>query len=109
MSKTRAHHKATFSSQAHLVPRGEQSARLGIEESFLPQPPSSAASHQYKWLIRAFTVARLTGGRRASSSRYLETFSSSSSISGWGEMDQVRNPLVTTSPVPPLWLPCLSS
>lgn len=92
MSKTRAHHKATLSSQTHLVPRGEEPARLGGEESFPPQPPRSAAPHQYKWLIRAFTVARLTGGRRARSSRYLDTFSSSSSISGWGEMDQVRNP-----------------
>lgn len=100
MSKTRAHHKATVSSQTHLVPRGEESARLGVEESFPPQPPRSAAPHQYKWLIRAFTVARLTGGRRARSSRYLDTFSSSSSISGWGEMDQVRNPPSNHLPCP---------
>lgn len=65
-----------------------------------PEPPDRITPHQYKWLMRAFTVARLTGGRRARSSWYLETFSSSSSISGWGEIDQVRT--ARPPPEPPL-------
>lgn len=51
----------------------------------LPRASHWHGSHQYRWLIRAFTVARLTGGRCTKSSRYLEIFSSSSSISGVGE------------------------
>lgn len=52
----------------------------------LPRASLWQGPHQYRWLIRAFTVARLTGGRCTKSSRYLEIFSSSSSISGcvWG-------------------------
>lgn len=56
-------------------------------------------------------MARLTGGRRARSPRYLEIFSSSSSISGLGEIDQIRTlPAPSTHnhlPIPTLWLLCL--
>lgn len=93
MSKIRAPHKSTLSSQAYLFPEeGSQQGwdRRIFSTSSPPEPPNSSASHQYRWLMRAFTVARLTGGRRARSPRYLEIFSSSSSISGLGEIDRVR-------------------
>lgn len=97
----------------YSVPRPTWFPREGSQQDWEKNPtPSephhSIAPHQYRWLIRAFTVARLTGGRCARSSRYLETFSSSSSISGWGEKDQVRTPPVPTSPSHH-WLLCNSS
>lgn len=69
-------------------------SQVGSRRTFptcLPRASYWRGPYQYRWLIRAFTVALLTGGRCTKSSRYLEIFSSSSSISGWGEMDWVRN------------------